>query len=252
GENAPETHLSKIQLANYYLDYTNKLSDAEKIYNDSYKKIVEPEIKPKHNDRLDILNHLAAMYELTDKYAESSATLDQALITARVKFNNKDILYGVELTNIAKLEIKLGEYEKADQHINEALVILEDFRKDPTKVLHLINAIETQATLFGVKGMFDDAEDNLSRSAKLIDKQDNLVGIDDLSTAKELSGLLIQLGRYSETEVLLHFMLTEYEKQYGNNSLRLIEPLVNLGRLTLLKGDYTEADKLAARANDIA
>jgi CHAT domain-containing protein len=252
GDNAPETHLARIKLANYYLDYTNKLAEAEKIYNDSYKSVVEPEIKAKHNDLLDILNHLAAMYELTDKYAASSATLQQALNAARVKFDKKDILYGVELNNIARLEIKLGEYEKAEEHINESLTILEDFRKDPAKVLFLINAIETQATLFGIKGMFDDAEDNLDRAQKIIGKQDGATGIDELSTAKELSSLFIQLGRYSETEVLLHDMLETYEAQYGNNSMRLIDPLVNLGRLTLLKGDYTEADRLAVRANEIA
>jgi CHAT domain-containing protein len=252
GERAPETHLARIQLANYFLDYTNKLSEAEKIYNESYKNIVEPEIKSKHNDLLDILNHLASMYELTDKYAESSATLQKALLAARTKFKNTDVLYGIELNNIARLEIKLGEYEKAEEHITESLKILEEFRKDQTKVVNLINAIETEATLYGIKGMFDDAEDNLDRSAKLISKQDRLVGIDELSTAKELSSLFIQLGRYAETEVLLADMLKEYEKQYGKTSMRLIDPLVNLGRLTLLKGDYTEADKLAHRANDIA
>ncbi|MFM7430485.1 MAG: tetratricopeptide repeat protein, partial [Flammeovirgaceae bacterium] len=36
------------------------------------------------------------------------------------------------------------------------------------------------------------------------------------------------------------------------NSLRLVEPLVNNGRLILAKGDYTEADKVAQRANQIA
>jgi CHAT domain-containing protein len=252
GERAPQTHLARIHLANYFLDYTNKLAEAEKIYNDSYKNIVEPEIKSKHNDLLDILNHQAAMYELTDKYAESSATLQKALLAARVKFKNTDVQYGIELNNIARLEIKLGEYEKAEEHIKESLKILEEFRKDESKVVNLINAIETEATLFGIKGMFDDAEGNLDRSAKLISKQDRLVGIDELSTAKELSSLFIQLGRYSETEVLLEDMLEQYEKQYGKTSMRLIEPLVNLGRLTLLKGDYTEANKLAVRANDIA
>lgn len=252
GDDAPETHLSRIHLANYYLDYTNRLSDAERIYNDSYKKVVEPEIKPKHIDELDILNHLAALYELTDKYAESSATLQSAALAARMKFRDTDVLYGVELNNIARLQIKLGEYENADKNIIQALSILEHFRKDDKKVVYLINAIETQATLFGIKGLFDDAEDALNRSAKLISKQGRLVGIDALSTAKELSSLLIQLGRYSETELLLLDMLDQYEQQYGVSSLRLIEPLVNLGRLTLLKGDYTEANKIAARANEIA
>jgi CHAT domain-containing protein len=252
GDAAPESHLARIHLASYFLDYTNKLSEAEKIFNESWKKIVEPEIKIKHADQLDILNHLAVMYELTDKYAESSKTLKSAADAARVKFMDTDVLYGVELNNIARLQIKLGEYEESEKNINQALTVLEPFRKDEKNVVSLINAIETQAILFGVKGMFDDAEDQLARASKLMEKQDRLVGLDELSTAKELSSLLIQLGRYTETEILLVGLLEEYELQYGPASMRLIEPLVNLGRLTLLSGDYTEANVIALRANGIA
>jgi CHAT domain-containing protein len=39
---------------------------------------------------------------------------------------------------------------------------------------------------------------------------------------------------------------------YGQNSLRLIEPLVNRGRVLLAKGDYTEAERTAQRANQLA
>lgn len=253
GDAAPETHLAKIRLAHYYLDYTNNISEAEKIYNESFKQVVQKEIGAWHKDHLNILNHMAVLYELSDKYKEASATLDQALEIAHAKYSDTDYEYGNELNNVARLQIKLGEYEKAQTNIDRSLKILEEFRKEEDKKVYLINAIETQAVLFGIKGLFDEAEDALSRSAKMIVKAETvLVGIDNLATARELSSLLIQLGRYSETEVLLNGLLAEYEKQFGVSSLRLIEPLVNLGRLTLLKGDYTEADKIAKRANDIA
>ena len=40
GSDAPETHLSRLHLANFYLDNTNKISEAAKIYEESYTKIV--------------------------------------------------------------------------------------------------------------------------------------------------------------------------------------------------------------------
>jgi hypothetical protein len=40
GETSPEFHLARIRLAGYYLDYTNKIEEAEKIFNESYSKIV--------------------------------------------------------------------------------------------------------------------------------------------------------------------------------------------------------------------
>ena len=252
GEEAPQAHLAKVALANFYVDYTNKIAEAGKIYEEDFKKVVEKEIGPWQNDYLNILNHMADLFELTDRYQEATSALDRATDIARSKYSDTDFQYGAELNHIAKLQIKLGQYEKANESLIRSLKILEPFRKENDKKIHLINAIETQATLFGIEGLFDDAEDNLDRSARIIAKAENLVGLDELSTAKELSSLKIQLGRYSETEDQLSSLIDDYEKLYGTSSLRLIEPLVNEGRLTLAQGDYTAADKIAARANQIA
>lgn len=252
GEDAPQTHLARIQLASFYVDYTNKIAEAAAIYDESYTKVVAKQIAPWHKDHLDILNHRATFYELTDRFKDAVATLDKASEIARAKYDNKDHQYAAELTNIARIQTKIGQYEKADANITTALNILEEYRKEESKKILLINAIETQAVLFGIKGLFDEAEDALDRSARLIVKADNLVGVDDLSTARQLSSLLIQLGRYSQTERLLDKLIAEYEKLYGANSLRLVEPLVNKGTLLLAKGDYTEAERVAQRANQIA
>lgn len=253
GPDAPATHLAKTLYANYLVDYTNNIAEANKIYDESFTNIFKKEIGPWQTDYITILNHMAEMYELTDRYALAGSTLSEALLIARSRFDETHYQYGVELTNVARLEIKLGEYEKAEEHINSALKILDNFRKDDNKKVFLINAMDTQAVLFGIKGLFDDAQDALDRSSRIIEKTDVvLVGVDENQTAKELSSLLIQLGRYSDLEEILNNLIKSYETQYGTNSLRLIEPLVNLGRLALLNGDYPKADKIADRANAIA
>jgi CHAT domain-containing protein len=252
GEEAPETHLAKIHLANFYLDYTNNVAQAAKIYEESFNKIVATQIGAWHKDHLEILNHQATLNELTDHYKNAAAALDKASDVARSKYDDKDYQYGIVLNNIARLQIKLGEYEKAEVNLNKSLKILEEFNKDENKKVYLIEAIQTQAILLGIKGLFDEAEDALDRTSRLILKSDKLVGIDELAAAKEMSSLYIQLGRYAQTEQLLEELIKEYEKQYGTNSLRLIEPLVNKGKLALAKGDYTEAEKIALRAYQIA
>ncbi|MER3329832.1 MAG: tetratricopeptide repeat protein, partial [Candidatus Kapaibacterium sp.] len=110
GENAPRTHLARIHVANFYVDNTNKLSEAVKIYNDSFTNSVEKEIGAWHKDHLEILNHVATLYELTDKYKEATIALDRASDVARSKYDDQDYQYGEELNNIAKLQLKLGEY----------------------------------------------------------------------------------------------------------------------------------------------
>lgn len=252
GAETPETHLARLQLANFYLDNTNKLSEATKIYEDSYTRVVSKEIDAWHKDHLNILNHMATLYELTDKYKEANDILAKAKYVARSKFKDDSYQYADELTKIARFEIKLGEYEKADNNLNESLKILDKFRRDEDKKIYLVQAIETQATLYGVKGLFDEAESNLSRSRKIIVKAKKLTGLDELTTARELSTLLIQLGQYSRTEEILDNLIFESEKLYGTNSVRLIDPLVDKGRLLLAKGDYTEAETVAQRVNKIA
>ncbi|MBL7873959.1 MAG: CHAT domain-containing protein [Cyclobacteriaceae bacterium] len=252
GEDAPETHLARLHLANFYLDNTNKITEAAKIYEVGYTKIVSKEIESWHKDHLEILNHMAVLFELTDKYNEASQTLEKARLVAGLKFGKEDWQYAAEITNVAQLELKLGLYEKAEDNINDALKILEGFRRDESKKIYLVHAIEAQAKLYGIKGQFDEAEDALDRSARIISRSKKMTGIDELATARELSSLFIQLGRYSQTNEILTNLIAEYEKLYGTNSIRLIDPLVDKGQLALAKGDYTEAEKVAQRVNKIA
>lgn len=253
GENSPEYHLMKIHLANFYLDYTNKIDEAAKIYEESYYKIVAPQIGPQHKDLINILNHMAQLYELTDQYARASKTLKDALDAAISKYDKADILFGIELNNIAKLQLKLGEYDKAEENITTALRVidLKDNKEYVEQLPAYINTLETQAKLFGIKGLFEEAEDNLDHSRSLL-KKAKVTVTDELSTAKELSSLLIQLGRYSETNDLLDKLLLASETIFGRTSVHLIDPLVGKGRILLAKGDYTEAERIALQANQIA
>ncbi len=252
GEAAPEVHLARLQLANFFLDNTNKLTEAGKIYEESFNKVLKDEIGAWHKDHLEILNHLAQYYEMADQYVKAVDALDRAGLVARGKYDDRDFKYGEELTKIARLQIRLGKYEEAESNITKSMKILEEFEDEHNKKGLLIDCIDTQAVLFGIKGMFDEAEDALARSAKIIKKADRPLNIDPLVTSQNLSSLLIQLGQYSDTNELLNTSITEYTRIYGDQSLRLIDPLVNKGRLLLAQGDYTEADKVALRANQIA
>ncbi|RAV98403.1 CHAT domain-containing protein [Pseudochryseolinea flava] len=252
GEEAPEYHLHKLKLANFYLDYTNKIEDAGKIFEGSYINKLSSTIGVQHKDYLEILNHLANYYELIDQYAKASKTLTIAGKAVREKYDITDILYAREMNNIAKLKLKLGEYESAGEDLNTSLkIIAEKDSKNAAYYPTYIDALETQAKLYGIKGMFDEAVENLEKSKKLFNKADVLVS-NELSSAEELTSLFIQLGRYSEATKLLATQIPEYEKLYGRNSLRLIEPLTNEGRILLANADYSEAEKTAMRANQIA
>lgn len=253
GENSPEYHLAKIELANFYLDYTNKLDEAGKIYKESYDNLVAKQISERHKDLLHILNHEATYYELTDQYTQASKLLNKASDVARLKYDDEDILYAQELNNIAILQLKLGEYDKAKDNLKKSFDIIDIKKNRDYKEWRAtsITAFETQARLFGILGMFDEAEESLKQATRLFEKTNtDLSG--QLTSSAELISLYIQLGKYADAERLLSQQIPEYDRVYGASSLRLIEPLVNKGRILLAKGDYTEAEKIANRANQIA
>ncbi len=250
GTEAPDYHLTKVKLANYYVDYTDKIEEAEKIYQESFREIVEKEITDGHVDYLDILNHLATFYEESDKYEEASEILDQALLAARKKYDNRDIEYGKELDKIANLQINIGEYDKATDNLDESIDIMKDSKVDEAGA-YLAGALITQAKLLSIKGQFDEAEDNIYQSDRLQNRSVLTLETSGLDYIDDLGGLYLNIGRYSDADKALSESLKEKTAQFGPTSRHLNSPLILNAKLNLIKGDYTEAEQLSRRANTI-
>lgn len=250
GAESPEYHLTKIEIANYWIDYTDKFAEAEQVYAESFDKIVKPEIMEGHVAYLDILDHLATFYEETDNYRKASEILDEALLTARRKYDNKDIAYGLELEKISGLQIKIGAYDQAKDNLKTALEIFEDIKTPEAKSAASI-ALLTQAKLLAIEGMYDEAESNLARSYKLQEEGALTVETAVMSFV-DLAGLYIKLGRLSEADEILEDTIEEREQQFGANSRQLNEPLTLRSELLLTQGDYTAAETLGRRANNLS
>lgn len=252
GSDAPETHLARIQQANFLLDYTNQIAKAKEIYDQSYYASVKDQISPYHKNFIDMLNHIARMAELNDNFKEATEALDQALYLSRSKYDDKDFKYGEELNFIARLQIKLGQYDKAALNIAKSVSVLDEYKRDDEKVVGYTRALQTKAILEGIYGDFDGARQTLRQSARESKKNEIFSGNDELTTGLELSSLYVQLGEYRKAEKLLPDLIKNVEQMYGGNSLLLAEPLNTLGRLKFAKGEYSEALKITERSYAIA
>lgn len=250
GKDAPSYHLTKVELANYYVDYSDKFREAKQIYDESFHGIVEPEITDGHVAYLDILNHLATYYEESDNYEKASEILDQALLAARKKYDNRDIQYGNELEKIANLQINIGQYEKATKNLEEAISIMDESKVEASRG-YLAGALITEAKLLSIKGEFDQAEDNIYKSDRLKNRSLLTVETSGLDYIDDLGGLYLNIGRYSDAENALTSSLEEKQLQFGLSSRHLNVPLILNAKLNLIKGDYTEAEQLARRANTL-
>lgn len=251
GDTSVTTAYSKIDLAHHWVDYTDKFEDAVKIYNREFFNKIENQITSKHYSYVNLLNHLANTYQIDDDYKKASELLDEALLATRVKYDNEDIDFGKELNLIADLQIKIGEYEKADANIAEALRILENFDSE-FNIVYYIMALETQAKLLSIKGFFDEAEDVLELSQKLYARTIPHPEYNPLLASQELASVYMKVGKYNETEDILKKSIERNANLYGNESRKLIIPFVDFGRLQLIKGDYTRTEELARKALTIS
>lgn len=251
GEDAPEYHLTKVKIANYYIDFTDKFAEAKTIYDESFDGIVKPEITKGHVDYLEIMNHLAKFYEESDNYAEASKILDESLLTARIKYDNQDIEYGRELEKIASLQINIGEYEKATENIESAIEIMANTKTDEA-LTYLADALITKAKLLSIKGQYDEAEELIYDSDNFRSRGALTTDVAGLNFDDDLGGLYLNIGRYSDAQKLLTRSLKDKRDQFGISSRHLNNTLVLNARLNLIKGDYTEAEQQARRANTLS
>ncbi len=251
GEDAPEYHLTKVKLANYYVDFTDKFAEANDIYTSSYHGIVAPEITKGHVDYLDIQNHLAKFYQETDDYDKASQILDDALLAARVKYDNEDIEYGRELEKIANLQINIGQYDKATENIEDAIEIMANTKTEEA-LTYLADALITKAKLLSIKGEYDEAEELIYDSDDFREKGALTTDVAGLNFAEDLGGLYMSIGRYADAQELLIKSLISKQRQFGATSRHLNYPLVQNAKLNLIQGDYTEAEQQSRRANTIS
>lgn len=252
GKDAPEYHLTNTELANFYIDYTDKIKEAGEIYTNSFEKIVKPQIEPGHIRYVRIQNHIGKYFELIDNLEGAKTSLDDALLATRIKFNNTDRAYGSELVKIADLQIKIGEYKEAEKNITTAKEILVVLKRDKELLVQYVQALEVNAKLSAMKGDFEGAKNEIIRSQKLLDKATNLGAYDKLASNVYLADIYVKFGRISKTRDMLILILSDYQSLYGKESGNLIAPLLGLGNLQLVNGEYTEAEKTARRALNIA
>jgi len=250
GIESPEYHLTKIKLANYYIDYDDKFDDVKDIYETSFNEIVDPQITEGHPMYLDILNHLAKYYEETDQYKLAAKTLDRSLMVARKKYDNKDIEYGKTLEKIASLQINIGQYEKAEENLKESIQIFEDLKSEFADA-YIAVAMITEARLFEIKGEFDSAEDNIFASEKLKEKSAITFESTGLNFNENLASIYLNLGRLSDAEKIIKSSIKTKTRQFGRESRQLNKVLVLDGQLKLIKGEYTESENTARRINNI-
>ncbi|MEQ9426177.1 MAG: CHAT domain-containing tetratricopeptide repeat protein [Cyclobacteriaceae bacterium] len=251
GEDSPEYHLTRLKLANFYVDYTDRFEEAADIYQTSFRDFVAGEISEGHVDYIEILNHVATYYVSNDDYEEATTVLADALLASRKKYDNEDMAFAVEMEKIAALEIDLGNYDRAEEGINTAKRILGDKRSEANP-LFFAKTLITEARLLAIKGLYDEAEQNLEEAEDIRKDVGANFEVTSISSDEDWAELLVNVGRFREAESIIRRLVRNTSRRYGSSSRFLVDPLTMQGRIDLIRGDYSSAQNNAQRANDLA
>lgn len=153
-----------------------------------------------------------------------------------------------QLTAQADTALQIGDYNKAEQLLKEALVEAQAFgENDPRVAATLVNLGIALQNL----EKFQEAEDVLKR---VINLARTVFGYDHLEVAKamnNLAGLYYEQSQYQKAEPLCQQILTIYERTLGRDHLDVAMIATNLAMLYHNQKDYSRAEPLYQRALSI-
>jgi CHAT domain-containing protein len=248
GESAPETNLSRLDLANFYVYYSNKFKTAEGIFDKSLP-VIPKEMGAQKKEYITFINGLSKLYELTDRFDPALKLLDKAAEIQKKQYGEKNVQYAVALEKLSEVNISIGNYIEAEKKLNNCLKIFND--AGSSEDFNYSIALETYARLCIIEGRYDEAEKNLKKSRKLT-KRNTKESLKMGGTMEELATLYIHTGKYQETEEYLKESIKSKETKLGSNHRNLINPYNQLGLLYLTTGNFTEAEKYTKKAGKIS
>ena len=193
-----------------------------------------------------ILHNLAEILLRRNAVSEAKQVAQRAVDTFRQQLGRHD-LTATAMQNLARAQMELGELDRADTTLDEALGMVEG---PPTRALAL--GLSNLGNLRLRQGRLQEAESLLRRSIGI---SQEVLGKDHphaAATITALAGTLFFAGREKEAEHTYREAIALMETHLGPEHPNLNNALVALANLHLRRSESEPAEQLAERALKIA
>ena len=241
-------HLANLELANFYLNYTEKFKQAGELYNLHMSKLTDF-VEPQSLIYLNALNDWIDYYMVNDQIDEANKKSEEALALIEKRYGNKHPRYAAQLEIAARLNMQQSNYKEVDKQANEMLDIYEK-QYNPSLAFEHAQALETAAHYYMTMGLYERAEDLLNQAKRRFNRSSQSIA--NSSTAEELAFLYIETADFSAAEQILKETIAEKEERYGKESRFLINTYNQSANLEFANGKYVEAERYANKALSIA
>ncbi|RED91772.1 CHAT domain-containing protein [Marinoscillum furvescens] len=240
----------KVNLAGYYLKYSEKPRKAfDILQKEPYKRPLD-ELSTIHPDYERIVSDLMEYFTLVGNFDYPIKLTKEVLQALESNPNVTKEAIGDKMVELAKLQIQGGYYKDAEYNTDEGMKLIR--RGGERKSEEYVFALNNAAYLYGTIGLYSKAERYLRRSQSIYKKLSTVNQELRLQSIVDLAFLYTRIGEYTQTEELLNQVISERRRLYGSQSRRLIKPYAALGEMYLIRGDYPEAEKNMRQALTIA
>lgn len=243
GAESPAHEFVKLRQAHFYLKYTPDRAEAFEKRKKVNTGIIFQTYAPFHPYHHRSLQLLADFVQEEERYKLAITYRQKARDILSRKYGKRSGRAAREQVRLAELYTLTGVYDKADRFMRRALPLIAD-RYDKSSAAYL-EATRTYAVLLTQVGRYDEAQ-------KLLRKNQRRSDAEDFEAAEKLALLYEQSSNYTESEELLTDVLRRKTALYGERSVRLAQPLHQLGRLAVAMGDYETAENRLNRAAELA
>ncbi len=246
GSKGLPTAINRINMAGYYLGFSEEPAKAFALLaGDSYK-IPLSELSPNHPQYERMVTSLMEYFTLIGNFDYPIKLTKSVIEAMKANPNTSEASLGDKLTDLAKLQVQGGYYKDAETNTDEALKILK--RGGEKKSESYVRALNSAAYLYGTIGLYSKAERQLRKSESVFKKLETVNKELRLQSIVDLASLNTRIGNYSETEELLNTVIQERLKLYGSTSRHMIKPYMALGEMFMIRGDYPSAEKNLRKA----
>lgn len=246
GEESVLYHTERVELGYFLALYTDRLDEADKIFNESLHGSMEKYLTPNHNEMILSLNKEAEYFAVRDRFQKALTNLNKVKDLILSRFEKDDVFYGLQIQRIADVQMELGDYSSAEKNLIEGLEIIKDRRGKDSR--DFLNTLSYLTKLYVVTGRYDEAKKTLTTAYKVV-KNASTSTLVTFNGFDEEVWLMLNKGLYTEAEERLESIIAYRKKKFGTVYHRnLILPYRMAAELHLLKGNYSLAEDFASKS----
>ncbi len=241
-------HSAACNLAEFYLQNTNKAASTEAIFTSSLHNGLIPQLSEKSPVLIRALNAEALSFELKGQFQHALNIYLRSLIALQGSSKKEHFESAVQTFKVGNMELNLGEFAAAEKSLQEALEVILEEKKEKSQ--ERVDCERLLARLYIMTGRFEEAEKHLYRSIRFA-KRNKEASLFEFNGMDDEIALLLHKGLFSEAQEKSDELIKKRIQMVSSNiHPSLILPYQLSAQVYTALGQYGKSEALALQAID--